>query len=1217
MLTALVLAASGLAAPGAAADSQPKTKALYDHGRDKGRLPGTKAPLPAGFSTTQLEVKFRSDRTVRVRGGRPVAEKPEDAKAIQKLLKEHPGAWMRPLTSRPEAEITAQRVKAEKRTGRSLPDLNSWFVISDPGGIEGLLTELNRLPSVEIAQARPKTKPTTEPLQWRQVYRNAAGAATGTGVDADAANSLPGGKGDGVTVYDIEGEGELLPVATTRGSVAAGDKHSLWLDGEPTPSVWAFGDNGKGQLGDGTTTARKVMVKLPGLTGVKALAAAGNYSLALKSDGTVWAWGENTHGQLGDGTTTERHTPVQVTGISTAVAVSAGIDGHALAVLADGTVKAWGNNDHSQLGDGTTTDRPTPVTALTGASPAYGAVAAGGGHSVAILAGGTIKAWGRNDHGQLGNSTTTDSPTPVTVTGLSTASTVAAGSLHTLASLADGTVRSWGDNSRKQLGAATSGDATAPITVTSWQMTNVSKVLANAFNSAAAANDSLPIVWGANESGQLGDGTTTDRLAPAFTYSSATNVPLALGAHHAFLADRTQRAGAWGANDAGQLGDGTTINRTRPAYVQHYLHPINTCHEEFADRPAVAGPIGSVGPKLTGLCDSTESTFHATAVASIIGADDENGVGLAGIAPHAAIKSDGTVYLADAVAQAQPGDVILYEQVTFANNAPKSYPLEWEPAVYDLTVSAVAHGVTVVEPASNDAVNLDDGSDPNAKIIMDRPDSGAIMVGAGQPLTSGGSTCYVGSKPQLSAESYSTYGTRVDVQADGSCVWAASVDMPNGHYPASETDPNKFYTEAFSGTSSASAIIAGTVAALQGVAKNYGQVLAPGRVRDLLKQTGTPQPAGDPHHVGPKPNLRAAITYLRGGIASGERNSLGVKNDGTVWAWGENDTGQLGDGTTTDRPTPVQVTGLTGVRRGPGAVATGYGGHSLAVKADGTVWAWGSNSSGQLGDGTTTSRTTPAQVPGLNGVVAVAAGSNCSLALKADGTVWGWGSNAAGQLGDGTTTQRLTPVQASGLTGVKAIAARSNHALAVLSDGTVRSWGNMYYNGVSDTHLVPTTVSGLTGVATWPGSVAAGTQHSVVTKDDGTVWGWGENGRGQLGDGTTTSRSAPVQATGLTGVAAVGAGAWTSFATKANGTVSAWGYNGNGQLGLGTTQTPVTTPTALTGMTAGSGITGGDYHTLAVQPNGTIYAWGSNYSGQLGDGTTTNRPSPGTVIGTP
>jgi hypothetical protein len=238
----------------------------------------------------------------------------------------------------------------------------------------------------------------------------------------------------------------------------------------------------------------------------------------------------------------------------------------------------------------------------------------------------------------------------------------------------------------------------------------------------------------------------------------------------------------------------------------------------------------------------------------------------------------------------------------------------------------------------------------------------------------------------------------------------------------------------------------------------------------------------------------------------------------TAVGWGANDSGQVGDGTTTNAPTAMPVNGLTGVT----AVAAG-GLHSLALRSDRTVWAWGWNGEGQLGDGTTTQRSTPVQVNGLTGVTAVAAGSDHSLALRNDGTVWAWGSNSSGKLGDGTTTNASTPIQVSGLSGVTAIAAGSSHSLAVRGDGTVWAWGEGQWDqlGSETTHQssTPLQVSSLTGMT----AIAAGEYHNLAIRDDGTVWAWGGGWWGQLGDGTTVQTFTPVQVSGLSGATAVAA----------------------------------------------------------------------------------------------
>jgi alpha-tubulin suppressor-like RCC1 family protein/inosine-uridine nucleoside N-ribohydrolase len=350
-------------------------------------------------------------------------------------------------------------------------------------------------------------------------------------------------------------------------------------------------------------------------------------------------------------------------------------------------------------------------------------------------------------------------------------------------------------------------------------------------------------------------------------------------------------------------------------------------------------------------------------------------------------------------------------------------------------------------------------------------------------------------------------------------------------------------------------------------------------------------------------------------IAAGDLHTVALRSDETVWAWGYNCYGQLGNGTTSlndPNPTPVQVSGLTGVI----AVAAGWR-HTVGLKSDGTVWAWGYNDVGQLGDGTTINRSSPIQVSGLTGAIAVATFGSHTVALKSDGTVWAWGWNYYGQLGNGTTsgyTPNPTPVQASDLTGVIAVAGGGGHTVAVKSDGTVWAWGANDSGQLGDDTTTnrssPIQVSGLTESI----AVAGGGGHTVAVKSDGTVWAWGYNADGQLGDGTTNNRSSPIQVSGLTGVVAVAAGLNHTVALKSDGTVWAWGQNLFGQLGDGPTSDQHA-PVQVSGLTGVIAVAASGLQTVALKSDGTVWAWGYNLYGQLGDGTTTTRYTPVQVNG--
>ena len=354
-----------------------------------------------------------------------------------------------------------------------------------------------------------------------------------------------------------------------------------------------------------------------------------------------------------------------------------------------------------------------------------------------------------------------------------------------------------------------------------------------------------------------------------------------------------------------------------------------------------------------------------------------------------------------------------------------------------------------------------------------------------------------------------------------------------------------------------------------------------------------------------------ASTTVTPQIAGGGYFSLALKTDGTVWAWGKNDYGQLGDGTTTNRSTPAQITGLSDI-----IAISADNFHSLALKDDGTVWAWGKNDYGQLGDGTTSDSYTPVQVAGLSGVTAITLGNYFNLALKSDGTVWAWGKNNAGQLGNGTTSDSYTPVQVAGLSGVTGIGAGDWHSLAVKGDGTAWAWGSNGNGILGDGTVVqrntPVQVIGLNGVIAVEGNICS----SISLKNDGTVWTWGSNHNGALGDGTTINRHTPVQVIGLTDIVSIsGCGSGFNTALKNNGTVFAWGYNVEGELGNGTT-TNSCTPVQVSGLSGVTTIAAATYlHTLALKDDGTVWAWGRGNYGGLGNGTTTDSSIPVQVIG--
>jgi len=344
-------------------------------------------------------------------------------------------------------------------------------------------------------------------------------------------------------------------------------------------------------------------------------------------------------------------------------------------------------------------------------------------------------------------------------------------------------------------------------------------------------------------------------------------------------------------------------------------------------------------------------------------------------------------------------------------------------------------------------------------------------------------------------------------------------------------------------------------------------------------------------------------------IAAGDYHSAALDDSGTLRAWGDNGSAQLGDGSQSNRNVPVRVTPLRDVF----AVAGG-GNHTLTLTGDGRVWAWGDNGSGQLGDGTVQSRSQAVPVLHVAEGVAIAAGYCHSLALRKDGTVWAWGDNSSGQLGNGTTESRDLPGRVSHLTEVIAIAAGQYHNLALKKDGTLWSWGangdGQLGDGSFHTRTLPVQVSGLSYVV----SVAAGGYHGLAIQSDQRVWAWGRNWEGQVADSPYDYMTHPVPVTGLGGVLSVAAGASHSLALKSNGTVWSWGQHAHGQLGNSAFQLS-STPVQVPDLVGVIGLAAGANHSLALRNDGTVWAWGDNSSGQLGDGTFGSQNTPVQTLG--
>lgn len=342
-------------------------------------------------------------------------------------------------------------------------------------------------------------------------------------------------------------------------------------------------------------------------------------------------------------------------------------------------------------------------------------------------------------------------------------------------------------------------------------------------------------------------------------------------------------------------------------------------------------------------------------------------------------------------------------------------------------------------------------------------------------------------------------------------------------------------------------------------------------------------------------------------ISAGANHSLAIKNDGTLWAWGKNYFGQLGDNTNIDKIIPTQI----GTENNWIKIFASYE-RSFAIKSNGTLWAWGWNNLSQLGNGNNVNQSLPIQIGTDTNWVDISGGLNHGIGLKSDGTIWTWGANSNGELGDGTNVNKNNPVKVGTANNWESITSGDNHCLAIKTDGTLWAWGFNTFgqlgNGATSNINQPVQI----GTANNWLKVKAGSNHTIAIKTDGTLWAWGSNSNGELGNGTYGSSfnsTSPIQIGTSTDWNDISAGYHFTYGIKNNSTIWSWGKNDYGQLANGTNgATNTLIPTQIGTSTDTSKISAGiRSYTLLLNNSGIIKASGENYYGQLGDATTVDK----------
>ena len=709
-----------------------------------------------------------------------------------------------------------------------------------------------------------------------------------------------------------------------------------------------------------------------------------------------------------------------------AVARLAGSHSHTCQIKDDGSVRCWGTNNNGQLGDGTTTSRLQPVSVAGLFTGRATAVAAGTFFSCAVV-GGSVQCWGINSFGQLGNGTTIDSLTPVFVSNIGNAVSITAGSYHACALLSNGRVLCWGRSEFGRLGNDILNDGMAS---TPQQVVNLSDAIAitagSSYTCALRANGAVAC-WGRNDAGQLGDNTTTDRGFPLLVSGLSNAVVIGAGFNHtcAILANGAARC--WGDGASGKLGDGATLRRVTPVPVAGLSDAVAISAGLNHTCAVLANGAGRCwGPNVDGqLGDGTTTRSLTPAVAAV----DSAVAIVAGFSYSCASQANGVVRCWGLNNSAQHGNGTLT-----GSTAPN-------------TVAGGGGG-----------------------------------IGATAIATGGGHTCAVRGTGALACWGLNSSGQL------GAGSGSAVNSLP------------------------AALSISNVISIAAGI-QHTCALLVTGAVRCWGRNTfgelgdGTTTQRNVPVSVGTLSNVI--------GLAAGQNHTCALLANGTVQCWGRNTEGQLGL-SGGSQSTPTAVAGISNAA----AIAAGAF-HTCALVADGSVACWGNNAQGQLGDFTTTSRFSPAPATGVLNAVAIAAGSSHTCASIADGSTRCWGANSFGQTGDGTIGGNR-PVSGAvvGLSGGIGIAAGNEHSCAMVGN-EARCWGRNNSGQLGNDTQVDATapvsvIRNFVGSANLPSplqgilQIDAGGAHTCALLVTGGPMCWGENSSGQLGDGSIADRLRPV-----------------------------------------------------------------------------------------------------------
>ncbi|HVM66199.1 MAG TPA: EGF domain-containing protein, partial [Acidimicrobiales bacterium] len=843
-----------------------------------------------------------------------------------------------------------------------------------------------------------------------------------------------------------------------------GDYHTcaVGLDG----SLWCWGNDNYGQLGDGGTVY-KDNPNLIDATGSWASVTGGtNHTCGIRKDGTLWCFGASTYGQLGLGAVTQATTPAQV-GAATDWTVLAGGSYHTCGIRAatgGRTLWCWGYNTDGELGNGSTTESTVPVQ--VGVATDWATVAAGAQHTCGIRDDGatrTLWCWGYDAYGQLGDYTTGTKLTPTRLGTFTDVAAVAVLDASTCLSRQDGSTWCTGDNGYGQLATGTPDRQIAPVSIIGGVSDFASLSGRNATLCGVRTSDAKGWCWGYNGSSEVGDGTSTNRPNPVQVSVAATDVDEC--AQHASNCDTNascyNTAGGFTCTcNPGYAGNGVSCAAVPFSVTKLAAGPSHTC-AVVADHSLWcwgAGSSGQLGDWNNASAASPTRVGSETTWASVA----------TGASHTCAVKLDGSLWCFGDDGNSQLGD---------GQNVAKQTP------------NLIAAGTTWSTIAAGNAQTC--GIKPDQTLwCWGYNGYGQLGVGNTQNQATPTQVGTASDWSYVSPGSYHTCGLRSSAGASTLWCWGYDADGELGNGSTTQSPVPVQVGVATDWVT----VKAGTYHTC-GIRSSSGQRTVwcwgdnvDGEIGDFTTVSRT-----QPTQVGAFANVADVVVM--------DYSTCITLQDGSAYCWGDNTYGQLGTGLPDRLTSPAPMVAAT-----PMLVSLyGQGVRACGLRSDGTAWCWGSNANGQLGDGTTTNRPGPVQVGKAPTDIDECAlhAANCSASAACYNTIGSYTCTCnQGYAGDGFN---CSPVSWSWL----ALDEGKYHTCGILTDHSLWCWG---YGGNGQIgnfgNGSPTTPTRVGRDLDWA-AVATGFTHTCAIKLNGSLWCWGDGGYGEMGDGSTVSRNFP------------------------------------------------------------------------------------------------------------